>query len=64
MKKQFINSFVYVTPLTKPFLNGSGDKIKVDYISQEKGLYEKLDFSKLEKEGKNEHFKKSGTYYI
>ena len=52
MKKQFINSFVYVTPLTKPYLDCNKGVIKVAYGNQEKGLYEKLDFSKLEKEGK------------
>ena len=49
MKEQFMSSFVYVTPLTIPYLKCSNDSIKVDYITQEKGVYEKLSFEELEK---------------
>lgn len=52
MKKIFPTSFVYVTPLITPYLDCSKDKIKVAHIRQEIGSYEKLDFSKLEKETK------------
>lgn len=59
MIKTYPTSFVYVTPLIKPYLDCSKDKIKVAHIRQEIGSYEKLDFSKLEKEAKNECFKNS-----
>lgn len=52
MKKIFPTSFVYITPLITPYLDCSKDKIKVAHIRQEIGSYEKLDFSKLEKEAK------------
>ena len=58
MKKTFPTSFVYITPLTKPYLDCSRDKIKVAHIRQEIGSYEKLDFSKLEKEAKKWVFQK------
>ncbi|WP_337814870.1 hypothetical protein [Intestinibacter sp.] len=52
MKNQFPNSFVYITPLTKPYLDCTKGVIKVKHAEPTKGLYEKLDFSELEKEGK------------
>lgn len=48
MNEQFMESFVYVTPLTKPYLDYSNGVIKVKH-TQEANLYEKLSFKELEK---------------
>ena len=52
MKKEYQTSFVYVTPLIKPFFDCSKDKIKPAHTRQEMGLFEKLNFSEIEKRSK------------
>lgn len=47
MIKKYNTSYVYVTPLIKPYLDCSKDKIKPAHTRQEMGLYEKLSFEGL-----------------
>ncbi len=51
MIKQYKTPYIYVTPLIKPSFDCTKDKIKIAHTKQEIGLYEKLNFNKIEKRG-------------